>query len=186
MNATTFPTLEELEAGLAHVRRSPQECGVLEMIVRRPAVGKREILNEARLDLGAGLVGDNWLARGSRSTSDGTANPDMELNVMNARVLALLTPDRNRWALAGDQLLVDFDLSLQNLPVGSRLAIGDTVIEVTAVPHTGCAKFTERFGSPAQAFVNSASGRQLRLRGLNARLVTPGVIRTGSRGVKLG
>jgi len=176
---------DQLEAGFEHIRGAPQNAGVLEMIVRRPAIGAREVLADARLDLAEGLVGDNWKARGSRSTPDGRANPEMQLNVMNARVVALLAQTRERWSLAGDQLFVDLDLSQENLPVGTRLGLGAAVIEITAPPHTGCAKFMARFGTEALKFVNSPVGKQLRLRGLNAKVVQPGAIRPGDRIAKI-
>ena len=172
-------TTEELEAGMERVRLSPKDEGVLELIVRRPRVDEREVLEEGRLDLVEGLVGDSWKERGSSRTPDGSPHPDMQLNVMNSRVLALVAQDRERWRLSGDQLIVDLDLSDENLPPGTRLSLGSAVIEVTEQPHTGCHKFVARFGLDAMRFVNSDAGRRLRLRGLNARVVRPGVIRTG-------
>ena len=172
-------TASELEAGLGEIARSPNDNGVLEMIVRRPRVGEREILAEGQLDLTEGLVGDSWKARSSRRTADGTPHPDMQLNLMNSRVVALVSQDRGRWPLAGDQLYVDLDLSEANLPAGTRLAIGTAIIEVTAQPHTGCGKFVERFGVDAMAFVNSLERKDLRLRGINARVVRAGVLRIG-------
>ncbi len=178
-------TMAELEAGLAEVRRSPANDGVLEMIVRRPSTGVREELDEAELDPAAGLVGDTWSKRGSRHTNDGSAHPDMQLNVMNARAAALVAQHRSRWALAGDQLFVDLDLSEANVPAGTRLAIGSAVIEITAAPHTGCGKFADRFGAEATAFVNAMRYRDLHLRGVNARVVQRGTIRAGDRVAKL-
>jgi MOSC domain-containing protein YiiM len=172
-------TTTQIESGLADVGASPRDRGTLDLIVRRPSVGAREELDEGALDVAEGLVGDTWKARGSRRTRDGGPHPDMQLNVMNARVAALLAGTRGRWALAGDQLFVDLDLSEDNLPAGTRLSIGGAVIEVTAEPHTGCGKFVERFGVDAMAFVNSPHGRRLRLRGLNARVVRGGRIRRG-------
>jgi hypothetical protein len=172
-------TTEELEAGLGHVLLSPKDEGVLALIVRRPAVDEREVLEEGELDLVEGLKGDSWKVRGSSRTPDGSAHPDMQLNVMNSRVLDLVAQDRERWRLAGDQLIVDMDLSDENLPAGTRLALGSAVIEVTEQPHTGCKKFVSRFGEDAVKFVNSPLGKRLRLRGLNARVVRPGVIRVG-------
>lgn len=172
-------TREELEAGLAEIRQSPKDEGVLEMIVRRPRTGEREVLAEGELDLTEGLVGDNWRTRGSSLTADGSAHPEMQLNIMNARVIALVAQDKGRWHLAGDQLFIDMDLSAENLPPGSRLAIGSAVIEVTAQPHTGCQKFVERFGADAMKFVNSPVGRQLHLRGINAKVVQGGLVRVG-------
>ena len=172
-------TAAELEDGLDHIRRSPSDVGRVELIVRRPEVDQREVLDEARLDLDEGLVGDTWRTRGSRKTPDGSAHPDMQLNVMNARVAALVAGDPDRRQLAGDQLYVDLDISQANLPPGTRLEVGSAVIEVTAEPHLGCSKFSSRFGREALRFVNSPTGRQLRMRGLNARIVVPGTVRPG-------
>ena len=171
--------MEELEAGLDEIRRSPKDAGVLELIVRRPAEDGREVLEEGELHPSEGLVGDSWKARGSSRTPDGSAHPDMQLNVMNARAIALVARERERWPLAGDQLYIDLDLSDENLPPGTRLSIGSAVIEVTPEPHTGCKKFVSRFGLDAMKFVNSEVGRALNLRGINARVVRPGVIRVG-------
>ena len=172
-------TTEEIEAGLDEIKRSPKNDGTLELIVRRPEVGAREILEEADLDIGIGLVGDSWPKRKSSRTADGAPHPDMQLNVMNARTIALLAQAKERWQLAGDQLFIDIDMSDANLPAGTRLALGSAVIEVTDQPHTGCAKFVERFGADAMRFVNSPTGRDLRLRGLNARVVKGGRIHAG-------
>jgi MOSC domain-containing protein YiiM len=103
----------------------------------------------------------------------------MQLNIMNARVIELLAQDKDRWALAGDQLFVDLDLSESNLPIGTRLSIGAAVIEVTPPPHTGCQKFSARFGPDAMMFVNSPEGKQLHLRGINAKIIKSGFIRVG-------
>lgn len=171
--------LTTLEAGLDEVRDAPKDDGRLEMIVRRPAVDEREVLTEARLDEANGLDGDTWLARGSSTTPDGSAHPLAQLTLQNVRASKLIAGPQERWPLAGDQLYVDFDLGVENLPPGSRLAIGDAVIEVTEKPHTGCAKFAARFGRDALKFVNSTEGRALNLRGVNARVITGGAIRTG-------
>jgi hypothetical protein len=172
-------TRDILEAGLDHVRDAPKDAGLVELIVRRPAVEARELLDEGVLDPEVGLVGDCWLSRGSSSTEDGSANPDHQITVMNARATALVARSRDRWALCGDQLYVDFDLSEANLPAGTLLGVGDAVIEISADPHTGCGKFTRRFGVDAMKFVNSKTGRELNLRGRNARVVTGGTVRVG-------
>ena len=169
---------EELAAGIDEVARSPVGVGTLELIVRRPAVAQREVVETAELDLELGLVGDNWSSR----NPDGAADPDRQLTLMNARAVALVAADADRWPLAGDQLYVDLHLGEAELPPGTRLAIGDTaVIEVTAAPHTGCAKFSARFGVDALRAVNSPAGRALNMRGINARVVTPGTIRRGDK-----
>ena len=168
----------DLEAALDHIRASPAE-GTLEMIVQRPAVDERVVLDTAELNTEEGLVGDTWSRRGSRLTDDGGPHPDAQLNIMNARVLALIARTPERMPLAGDQLIVDMDLSEANLPHWTRLAVGDAVIEVTDQPHNGCAKFRRRFGVDALRFVNGEMGKELHLRGVNARVVVPGAIRRG-------
>jgi hypothetical protein len=178
-------TMAELEAGLDEIRGAPKDEGVLQLIVRRPRIEEREVLEEGELDPVKGLVGDSWINRGSSRTADGSAHPDMQLNIINARVAALVAQDKDRWQLAGDQLYLDMDLSAENLPPGTQLAIGSAVIEVTAPPHTGCKKFVSRFGLDAMKFVNSSVGRELHLRGINARVVQPGVIRVGQVARKL-
>lgn len=166
-------TTAELEAGLDEVRRSPADAGVVELVVARPEVGGRDVLEEGALDHEKGLVGDNWGARHDMP------DPDKQLNVINARLSRLVAIDPERRPLAGDQLHVDLDLSIENLPPGTRLALGSAVIEVTEPPHTGCAKFVERFGRDAMRFVNSPLGRELRLRGMCARVVVAGTVRPG-------
>lgn len=173
-------TMDELEAGLVEIRQAPKDEGMLQLIVRRPQIDEREILEEGELHLEEGLVGDDWIRIGSSRTPDGSSDPDMQINIMNARVAALVAQDKSRWQLAGDQLYLDLDLSAENLPAGTQLAIGSAVIEITPPPHTGCRKFVSRFGLDAMKFVNSAVGRELRLRGANAKVVQPGVIRIGN------
>jgi hypothetical protein len=179
MSDSLHLTKEALEAGLDEIRRAPREEGVLKLIVRRPAVGAREVLPEGELDREEGLVGDTWRVRGSSRTPDGSAHPDMQLNIMNARVIALVAQHPDRWPLAGDQLYIDLDLSAANVPPGTRLALGSAVVEVTAQPHLGCMKFVARFGKEAMKFVNSPVGRALHLRGINAKVVQPGTVRVG-------
>jgi hypothetical protein len=157
----------------------PDAPGRLERIVRRPAVDERETVAEARLETTRGLDGDTWLVRGSRHTVDGSADPDAQVTLISVRVLAAIEPDAERWPLSGDQLEVDLDLSVEALPPGTRLAIGSAVLEVTAKPHTGCAKFSARFGSDALRWINTPEGRLARRRGMNARVVRGGKIRAG-------
>jgi hypothetical protein len=172
-------TRAELETGLEHVLASPLDEGVVEMIVARPGLGTRAVLEKGELDPGIGLVGDSWGDRYNRHAPDGSPDPLRELTLMNARVAALVARSEDRWPLAGDQLYVDLELGYDNLPVGTRLEIGTAVVEITDEPHTGCAKFAERFGMDAGRFVNSPVGREHNLRGINARIVTGGVVRPG-------
>ena len=168
----------ELEAGLPEILASPKDDGVVRMIVRRPDVNRREVLEAGELDLAKGLVGDSWSSRAR-------PHPEMQLNLMNSRVIALVARTEDRWALAGDQFFVDLDLRKENLPTGTRLALGSAVIEVTSVAHLGCRKFAVRFGVEATKFVNSRRGKKLCLRGINAKVVKPGQVVAGDRIRKL-
>lgn len=178
-------TQKELEAGMVDVRRSPTDAGPLKLIVCRPRPDAREILPEGTLDPAVGLVGDDWQTRGgTRSPAD----PDKQITIMNARFIALIARRISRWALAGDQLYLDLDLSADNLPPGTRLELGSAILEVTAPPHTGCQKFVDRFGPDAARLANSDLGRKLNLRGIHARVVQAGTTRVGdlARKVKKG
>jgi len=174
-------TPEELLAGVQHVRESPRDSGVLELVVVRPGKGEREVPEVAEVDLELGIVGDTWIERGSARSADGGPDPDAQVTVMNARAAELVAAARDRWPLAGDQLYVDLDLSTENLPTGTLLRIGDAELEVTAAPHTGCAQFKERFGVEALRLTATPDGRLLRLRGINTRVVRGGEIRPGHR-----
>lgn len=178
-------TLEHLEEHTDLVSAAPADGGTLEMIVIRPDVGERVVLEAAELHPDHGVVGDSWRMRGSGRTDDGSAHPDMQLNVIGSRVLDLIAGGRDRWQLAGDQLCIDLDLSDENLPAWTKLSIGEAVIQITDQPHTGCGKFSSRFGADALRWVNSPDGRALRLRGVNARVVEPGTIRVGDTVTKL-
>jgi hypothetical protein len=187
METTTIKhlTMDELNSALDHLRESPKDDGVIQLIVRRPRVDEREVLEEAELDPVAGLIGDSWSRRGSSKTADGGPHPEMQINIMNARVADLVAQDKDRWSLAGDQLFIDMDLSKENLPAGSRIAVGSAVLEVSPLPHTGCHKFVARFGVDAMKFVNSVVGKEMCLRGINAKVVQAGVVRLGSTAKKL-
>jgi MOSC domain-containing protein YiiM len=168
-----------LLAGIEHVRESPRHSGRLELVVVRPGKYQRQVLETATLDLDLGVVGDTWIERGSTRTADGGPNPEAQVTVMNSRAVDLVAVTRERWPLAGDQLFVDLDLSTDNLPTGTILAIGDAQLEVTAAPHTGCAQFKERFGVEALRITATPEGRFLRLRGINTRVVRGGDISPG-------
>ncbi len=169
---------DKLEQGVDHILVSPSDVGTLKLIVIRPDIDQRETPAEGRLDTEQGLVGDSWSNRAN-------ANPDMQLNIMNVRVIGLVAQTRERWSLAGDQLYLDMDLSDDNLPPGTQLALGDAIIEVTEPPHTGCKKFAARFGVDAMMFVNSGRGRKLNFRGINAKVIQSGDIKVGDVARKL-
>jgi MOSC domain-containing protein YiiM len=172
-------TIEELEAGLGEIERAPSDIGTIALVVCRPAADEREELEAGWLDVDDGLVGDSWRARGSRHTPDGGPHLGTQVTLMSARAAALIAGAPDRWSLAGDQLYVDFDLSERNVPAGTRLALGGALVEVSPVPHTGCAKFRARFGADALRFVNSDAGRALHLRGINVRVIESGTVRRG-------
>lgn len=178
-------TMLELEAELDHLREAPKDHGVVQLIVRRPQVDYREVIDEAELDPVKGLIGDSWCFRPSSKTPDRSPHPEMQINIMNSRVTALVAQEKNRWPLAGDQLYIDMDLSKENLPGGTQLAIGTAILEVTPLPHTGCQKFVARFGLDAMKFVNSSVGKELCLRGINARVIKGGVIHVGETARKI-
>lgn len=153
---------------------SPADSGTVEMIVRRPGQDQREALDEARLTAEDGLSGDNWRARVGADS-----DPQTQITMMNSRVAQLITDDKSRWAEAGDQLFIDLDISKANLPPGTKLRIGDALLEIAVKPHTGCAKFAKRFGAPARKWVMSGEGKEARLRGVYARVIRDGVVRVG-------
>lgn len=179
-------TIEELRAGLERVRAAPRQVGRVELIVRRPEDGRREVLEEGELTADAGLVGDNWCRRPCRHTPDQSPDPERQLNLMGARAVQLVAGAREYWPLAGDQLYLDLDLSQDSTAPGTRLELGDrAVVEVTPPPHRGCEKFIRRFGQAAAVFFNGEEARRLNLRGVNARVVRPGRVRVGDRVVRL-
>ena len=177
--ASAAAPARDFEPFLDDVRSAPADGGRVELIVLRPEAEQRVLVSEAVFDVIEGVVGDSWRARGSSRTPDGSASPEAQVTIMSTRVLAAIEPDRSRWPLAGDQLLADADLSEANLPPGTRLAIGEAILEISEAPHTGCAKFRARFGSDALRWINSPLGRELRMRGVNLRVIRGGVVRVG-------
>jgi MOSC domain-containing protein YiiM len=174
--STVFVTREELDVQLPELRTLGSEQGTLELIVRRPFEGERELPSTAELTVEDGLVGDRWQPR---LDENGRTQRGTQLTIASTHLLGLIA-EPERWPLSGDNLLVDMGLDQESLPAGSRLAIGDTVVvEISEEPHTGCAKFSARFGSDALRFINSPEGRKLRLRGVNAHVVVPGMVATG-------
>src|SRR6266511_4890736 len=174
-----YLSMAELEADMDYIRQSPKDQGTLKMIVRRPNVDEREVLQEGELNTAEGLVGDTWKVRVNKHSADGLTNVNAQITMMNARTIALLAQDEESWPLAGDQLYVDMNLSDDNLPPGTQLGIGSAILEVSPDPHTGCNKFSSRFGVEALKFVNSPEGKRLHLRGINTKVIQAGIIRVG-------
>lgn len=179
-------TREELDAGVEHILAAPKDAGRLEGIVVRPAKGERRELDRVMLSRARGTEGDHW-ARGCwMSTDEGAPHPDVQICIMNARCIDLVAAgERDRWKLAGDNLFLDMDLSQANLPAGTRLRLGEAELEITEVPHNGCASFIERFGRDACIFVNTGPGKPNRLRGVYARVERDGQVAVGDLAVKI-
>ena len=183
--SSEYRTIIQLEAGIDHIMQSPQSNGRLEMIVARPKTDERMILQNGRLNIEDGLEGDNWKNKAFWGTKTGLTHPEMQITLMNSRVIQLIAGDQSCWPAAGDQLYVDLDLGIANLPPGTRLQIGSAIVEITNEPHTGCKKFANRYGMDAVKFVNSVQGRQLNLRGVNAKVIAAGDINVGDAIKKL-
>jgi hypothetical protein len=182
---TRHLSLDELRQGLDEIRLSPKDRGGLKAIVIRPETDARISLQRCELSPDGGVHGDNWAKGCWMSLPDGRPHPDVQVALMNARTIALIAKEEARWPLAGDNLLVDLDLSEGNLPPGTRLSVGSALLEITDVPHKGCKKFAERFGVDATRFVNARDGLRLHLRGIYARIVEPGAVAVGDTVAKL-
>jgi MOSC domain-containing protein YiiM len=175
----------ELTAELDHIRASPKDPGILKCVVSRPAAGERRDLNSCRISLAGGVEGDHWAKGCWKTTADGRPDPDVQICIMNARCIELIAQERSNWPPAGDNLFIDMDLTPDNMPSGTRLSIGSTIIEITAVPHNGCDSFIARYARDACVFVNTGEGRRLRLRGIYARVVQDGAVSVGDPVTKL-
>jgi hypothetical protein len=169
----------ELTAGLPDIRLSPKDRGTVRLIVVRPSSGERRVLQQAELSPEGGVEGDRWLTTAWRKLPDGSPDPAIQVTLMNSRCIDLIAGEQCFWPLAGDNLFVDLDLSMENLPVGIRLAIGNCILEIAQPPHNGCDKFMHRFGADAVKFVNSVEGKAFRLRGAHARVVKAGIVTVG-------
>lgn len=174
----------QLTERVATLAAAPTDNGTVTALLVRPETDERELRDSVHVIPGEGIVGDNYLARGSSRTEDGSAEREAEICMMNAAVLDVIADgDRDRWALAGDQFMVDFDLSTDNLDFGDRLSIGTATFEVSVKPHRGCAKFSDRFGMDARKFANSDPVQ--RYRGLYLMVVTEGDVAVGDTITKL-
>lgn len=179
-------TLDELRAGLPDILGSPRDKGILRAIVIRPASGERRHLESCEVSLRLGMHGDHWAKGCWKSTEEGKPHPDVQVCIMNARCIQLIAQERSNWPAVGDNLFIDMDLTPDNMPPGTRLAIGTAVIEITDTPHTACASFIERYGRDACIFVNTGEGKRLRLRGIYARVVLDGRLSVGDDVIKVG
>ncbi|MDE2818806.1 MAG: MOSC domain-containing protein [Chloroflexota bacterium] len=174
-------SFETLNEAWDQLEKSPGDGGRVEMIARRPEAEQREEVQSARFTAARGLEGDDWLSRAKRKAPDSEPIPETQVTLMNSRVIQLLTDEKSRWAESGDQLFVDLDISMDNLPAGTQLQIGEVILEIGVTPHTGCGKFARRFGAPARKWVMSDAGKHQRLRGVYARVIQDGLITVGDK-----
>ena len=172
-------TTEQIILGFPQVTESPADGGRLELIVVRPSDGERVLPESVRVSPESGVEGDKWVNSKGHDMPDGQPDPRVQVTLMNARLLRLISGGEERMPLAGDNLVVDLDLSDDNMPPGQRLSVGEAVLEVTEVPHNGCGTFLERYGRDAVKFINSPEGKRLHLRGVHAKVITAGTVRVG-------
>lgn len=168
--------LTEIETRLNWVMSAPTDTGHVSALVVRPVKNQREPLDKVMFSPQLGVNGDNWSTNCWKKLPDGKSDPEVQVAIMNARMIEVLTQDKALWPLAGDQLFVDFDLSVANLRAGDHLQVGAAVLQITAEPHRGCGKFKQRFGEDALAFVNSERGDAHRLRGVYAKIISAGEV----------
>jgi hypothetical protein len=185
MNEPKHCTADDLHRGLPTILAAPADGGRLAAIVIRSAEDQRQCLESCRLTAARGVEGDRWAAGSWLTTDDGQPHPDVQVSLINTRLIELLAGGRERWELAGDNLCVDLDLSRANLPTGQRLAIGEAILEITEPLHKGCGKFAQRYGPAAVRFVNSEEGLTLRLRGVYAKVVQDGLVAVGDMARKV-
>ena len=174
-----FVTNQQIEQRLPWVQESPATQGQVKLIVVRPDTDQRRVVSQAQFSSEGGVDGDNWQQDCWKKLADGRPDPEVQVAIINARMIEVLAGDQKCWPLAGDQLYVDLDLSVDNLAIGQRLQVGEVALEITAEPHRACKKFQHRFGKDAATFVNSPQGDALRLRGVYARIIQAGVVETG-------
>ncbi|MEM7334639.1 MAG: MOSC domain-containing protein [Chloroflexota bacterium] len=181
----TILDMTQLNEGIPVILESPKNNGRIDLITIRPATNERVLKDEVEISIENGVEGDNWKTRGSNSMPDKSSNPEAKITIMNSRVIKHITQSDSGWEWAGDQFFVEMDLSEENLPAGQQLQLGTAVLEVSAVPHTGCAKFVARFGKDAHKFVNNQYGRSQRFRGVNLKVIKGGTVKVGDTAQKI-
>lgn len=175
LDITRHLSVDELNLGVPRILDSPPDDGSVEMLVVRPSEDERIAPRSVEVSRQLGMHGDHWSIGKYRD------QPDVQITIINSRLLDLVSGGRERWSLAGDNIVADIDLSHDNLKTGQSLAAGSAVLEITETPHAGCKKFALRFGADALRFVNLGRGKDLRLRGIYAQVVEPGTISVGDR-----
>jgi MOSC domain-containing protein YiiM len=169
--------IDALETRYAALAAPPTDRGRVRLLVRRRADGERELPDAVRLTVEDGLDGDGWSRRPPR-------DPNAQITAMRHDVAELIANGQAA-STFGDNVLVELDLSAENLPAGTRIEIGECLVEVTPEPHNGCAKFAARFGGAALRFINLKPLRSSRLRGIHWRVLRSGAVAVGDEIVVL-
>jgi MOSC domain-containing protein YiiM len=150
---------------------SPRDVGRVHACVLRTGEGQRELPDSVEIVSGKGLAGDHW----GCYEYDEAQN---EVSLINVHVVqSLAHGDPRKAALSGDNFQVDLDLSIENLPVGTVLTLGDAQLRISEIEHRPCVKFVERFGARAAKRVARANRRGLRGRGVLCEVVRDGMVR---------
>ena len=179
-------TRDELQAALPDVLAAPKDGGTVDLIVVRPQKGQRQTPASVRLSLAGGVEGDHWAKGCWLTLDDGSPHPDVQICLMQSRMIRAIAGDIENWAPAGDNLFIDMDLGPANCPPGTRLALGSVEMVVTEEPHNGCQNFIDRYGRDACVFVNTGQGAELRLRGIYTRVTRDGTVSVGDTVRKIG
>ena len=181
-----FQSLDQLMAKLpGFLAAAPKAQGRLDLIVMRPAANERVLPQSCEVTAENGVVGDHWKQGSGYALDDGSGDPDAQICMMMSGCIRAIAGDVENWAPAGDNLFLDMDLTPANMPPGTRFAIGSAEFEVSELPHNGCQKFIDRYGRDACLFVNTGKGKELRLRGIYARVTKDGTISVGDAVIKL-
>ena len=172
-DGTRHCSLAELERQFTNLPLLPRDSGRLALIVCRRAPGVHEALDHVHLKVEEGVPGDEWNRRTPR-------NPDAQLTAMRRDIAELLGCGQPL-TTSGENLIVELEISAANLPVGTRLSVGEAVVEVTPKPHNGCQKFARRFGEDALRFVQASATRHHNLRGIYWKVIVAGEARRGAQ-----
>lgn len=179
-SASQHLSTDELQQALPGVLDSPKDQGILKKIFVRPGENERHSVEKADVSPEGGIAGDRWVSDHWQHLADGRSDPESQITVMNSRILETIAGSEKAMCLAGDNLIVDLDLSENNFPAGSQVHVGEGVIlEFTAESHTGCNKFSARYGQQALKFVNGPLGKPQNLRGRYFRVVQGGTLQVG-------
>jgi hypothetical protein len=171
--------LTDLNAALDFVTSAPKTDSVIDILCARPARGLRQFPDILTLCPQKGVLGDRWFDSAWLTLPDGRPDPRIQVSILPKRVLDLVWQDRENTIHPGDQIITDLDTSVENLPIGTRIAAGTAILQVSDVPNLGCAKWKVRYGANALSW--AMSHPELRLRGVLCAIVQDGVLRKTDR-----